>query len=370
MSREAWLAVTDRDYDGQDYQTEAIVIKAVQDGEKTSATELSGALSALNIDYLVIQKDYEMDSYLADAACSKVGEIGEYSVYYYDRDEAAALEAQREQSNLQLETVDLVVPGVTGDYTFLFLSDTHVETESEDNTEQVEEYAKERNTGFVNANGVTSWEQFPRWMDLANEYQVDAVLLGGDIIDSPSESNLAFLKKELSTLQMPYLFALGNHDWTYPWNYMTEEGKEEYLPLLSEAVGNTAFSKLEFPDLVIAAVDDSTDQVNEDAISGAESTMQEGKPVILHVPLYNEELAEQAKEIWGNPIVLGKGGIEPDETSQKLLDMVYDENSPVAAVLAGHVHFRAQGKLNDRIVQIVSDGSFTGNGILLKVHGS
>ncbi len=372
VSREAWLAVTDRDYDGQDYQTEAIVIKAVQDGEKTSATELSGALSALNIDYLVIQKDYEMDSYLADAACSKVGEIGEYSVYYYDRDEAAALEAQREQSNLQLETVDLVVPGVTGDYTFLFLSDTHVETESEDNTEQVEEYAKERNTGFVNANGVTSWEQFPRWMDLPNEYQVDAVLLGGDIIDSPSESNLAFLKKELSTLQMPYLFALGNHDWTYPWNYMTEEGKEEYLPLLSEAVGNTAFSKLEFPDLVIAAVDDSTDQVNEDAISGAESTMQEGKPVILmmHVPLYNEELAEQAKEIWGNPIVLGKGGIEPDETSQKLLDMVYDENSPVAAVLAGHVHFRAQGNLNDHIVQIVSDGSFTGNGILLKVHGS
>ncbi len=372
VSREAWIAITDKEYDGQDYQIEAVVIKAVQDGEKTSATELREALSALDIDYLVIRKDYEMDTYLAGAACSKIGEIGEYSVYYYDRDVAAELKAQREQSDLQLETVELSIPGVTGEYTFLFLSDTHIETESEENTEQVEEYAKERNVGFVNANGVTSREQFPSWMELANEYQVDAVLLGGDIIDSPSESNLAFLKRELSTLRMPYLFTLGNHDWTYPWDYMTENGKEEYLPLLSEVVGNTTFSKLEFSDLVIAAVDDSTDQVNEDAISGVESVMQKGKTVILlmHVPLYNENLAEQAKEVWGNPIVLGENGIELNEISQKLLDMVYADDSPVAAVLAGHVHFRAQGNLNDHIVQIVSDGSFAGKGILLKVHGS
>lgn len=196
--------------------------------------------------------------------------------------------------------------------------------------------------------------------------------MGGDIIDAPSKSNLAFLTEQLATLEMPYLFALGNHDWTYPWEYMTDKGKEEYLPLLTEVTENTSFTRLEFPDFVIAAVNDSTDQVDEEALAGVEEVLQEGKPVILmlHVPLATENLAEQAEAVWGSPIVLGEGGIEPNETSQKLLDMVYAKDSSVVAVLAGHVHFRSQEKLNDRIVQIVPDAAFEGNCILLKIHDS
>lgn len=370
ISREAYCAILEKKNDGEEYKTEAVVLQAVMDGEVENVVKLREALEALNIDYLIVKGEYEMDSSLEDVACEKIGDGGKYSVYRFDKEKAAEVTKLEELKNLNIETVELVIPSVIRDYTFLFIADNHVETESEENPEKVKEYAKERNIGFVNANGVTSWEQFPGWMEAANEYNVDAVLMGGDIIDSPSESNLAFLEEQLAVLNMPSLFTPGNHDWTYPWEYMTEKGEEEYLPLLSKFTGNTAFSKMEFPDFVIAAVDNSTDQVNKEALAGVTEVVQEGKPVILllHVPLSTESLAGQSREVWGNPIVLGEGGIEPNEISQKFLDIVYAKDSPVVAVLAGHVHFRAQENLNENIVQIVSDASFKGNGILLRVH--
>ena len=38
-------------------------------------------------------------------------------------------------------------------------------------------------------------------------------LLGGDVIDFPSQGNLSFLEKNLEMLEMPYLYVPGNHDW-------------------------------------------------------------------------------------------------------------------------------------------------------------
>ncbi len=60
---------------------------------------------------------------------------------------------------------------------------------------------------------------------------MDAVLLGGDTIDFPSKANINYLQECLSDLSVPYMYVNGNHDWTYPWEYMTDYGKSEYLPL-------------------------------------------------------------------------------------------------------------------------------------------
>lgn len=145
ISREAYLAVMDENYNGEGYQNEAVVLQTVLDGEIEDTARLREALEALDINYLVIKSEYALDSSLERVACAKIGDCGEYSVYYFDRERVAESENTKEQTTLNIETVDLVIPGVSREYTFLFFADSHVGTESEDNPEEVNEYAKERN---------------------------------------------------------------------------------------------------------------------------------------------------------------------------------------------------------------------------------
>ena len=127
------------------------------------------------------------------------------------------------EKHIQEETIYL--EGLKGEYTLLFLTDTHMIVRDREAVGQEAENEESRYPGFQNEEGVPSAEQFTEWIRYANEANVDAVLLGGDIIDTPSSANLKWLEEQLAQLNMPYLYVNGNHDWTYPWEYMTETGK-------------------------------------------------------------------------------------------------------------------------------------------------
>lgn len=275
-----------------------------------------------------------------------------------------------EDKHLSVEEVFLTVPGLKKDYTFLYVSDTHVVTTSDSDTSDVNAYAVSRLPMFVNEEGMSSARQFSGWIDLANYRQIDAMLMGGDIIDCPSDSNLSFLSEQLSRLEIPYLYTLGNHDWTLPWSYLNDHARDYYRPLFAPYMDkNPAFHVLRLEGLTIAAIDNSSDQIDPAVLEPLSALFSEGTPVILllHVPLYTEDLAGKAIEVWGNPIVLGKGGISPNETSAAFLEMIYAEHSPVVAVLGGHLHFGAQTTLPNDIPQIVADGGYKGNGLILHV---
>lgn len=269
----------------------------------------------------------------------------------------------------------IYIPGFDEEYIFLYLTDTHMIVPHVEDSEEVTEHFTSRFEEFRNEEGIPSAEQFHVWMDYANERDADAFLLGGDAIDYPSESNLLHLEKNLSELRMPYLYAVGNHDWTYPWDYMTEQGKMNYLPLLAPYMQeNTAVHTLEFEDLIIVAVDNSTNQIAPEAMEQYKQILQKGKPVIvmLHVPLLTQSVLTVAKEVWPSPVVLGGGnygGIYPDETSTEFINLTTAEDSPVVAVLAGHVHFFDKDMINEKIVQIVGDAGFKGEAVWITVTG-
>ncbi len=292
----------------------------------------------------------------------------------------------------------IVIQGISGEYDLLFLTDSHVvslgeaaengraQTENgeaqagtgaQDEESRRQEYAASRYEGFCGQDGTSSQEMFAQAMDYAREEGVDGVLLGGDIIDSPSQENLTFLSEELSTLSMPYLYTPGNHDWTYPWEYMTSKGKQEYLPMLSPYMGgNTAFHTLDFGEFVVAAVDNSSGQVNPEALEEYEEVLDQGKPVIVlaHVPFLTQSVLTKAREVWKSGVVIGGGnfgGIYPDETSQEFLEMTTASDSPVVAVLAGHVHFYDKDVIEGEkdVPQIVGDALFHGSALRLRITG-
>lgn len=272
---------------------------------------------------------------------------------------------------------ELIIEGLTGEYDILFVSDSHVVVNGDDSAE-VEEYKAQRLPMFQNEKGVTSEEQFVRLMQYANREKADAILFGGDIVDNPSAASIEFLDEQLSSLEIPYLYTLGNHDWTFPWNYMTEDGKQSYLPLFEPFMnGNTAIQKLDMGEFVIVAVDNSSGQVNAGALEEYAKVLSGDKPVVVlaHVPLLTDALLDKVKETHpGKAVILGDqtGAIVPNESSAKFLEMTLAGNSPVEAVLAGHVHFHnydiVSGEKN--IVQILARPGYQDSVVRIHIKGT
>lgn len=279
------------------------------------------------------------------------------------------------EENIVEETI--VIEGLEQEYELLFLTDNHMVVNSSEDSEQIAANAKERAPLFVDADGVDSVTQFPAWMNYALEQQVDAVLLGGDIIDYPSPGNLKHLQENLDTLTMPYLYTLGNHDWTYPWDYMTENGKAEYLPLFEPMMqGNTAIQRLDIGELTVVAVDNSPGQVNAEALQRYQEILQEGRPtiVMVHVPFLTPSVLTKAQEVWSSGVVIGGGNlgqIYPNEASAAFVEMTTAGESPVIAVLAGHVHFYDKDYMEGekQVLQLVGDGGFKRQGMMLRISG-
>ena len=287
-------------------------------------------------------------------------------------------EGREEDWEKQIAEETIEIEGLEEEYTLLFLTDTHMVVQDEKASEQEKENTSARYREFVNSEGIPSAEQFPEWIRYANEKQVDAVLLGGDIIDTPSEANLKWLEEQLAQLKMPYLYINGNHDWTYPWEYMTEAGRAAYLPLLEPFMnGNTTIQTLELDEITIVGIDDSTNQVDGNVLPAYETILDRGRPVIVlaHVPFMTQSVLGRAVEVWGSPTVIGAGnfgGIYPDENSERFVNLTTARNSPVELVLAGHVHFYdrdfMEGEKN--VLQLVGGAGFQGNGMLLHITGT
>lgn len=277
----------------------------------------------------------------------------------------------------QITEETVYVEGLEQEYTLLFLTDIHVVIQDDKASQQEQQYARERYGMFRNQEGIPSALQFPAWIAYANETEVDAVLLGGDIIDSPSDANVEWLQGQLAELEMPWLYVPGNHDWSFPWEYMTDYGKENYLPRLSPMMqGNPAIQSLEVGELLLVGVDDSTGQVDPDAVSVYEELLAQDKPVILvnHVPFAAQTLLPRAVEAWSSPAVIGNGnggGIWPDEISRYFLELTTAEDSPVRLALAGHVHLYDDGILEGerQLRQIVGDAAYKGHATLIRICG-
>lgn len=282
---------------------------------------------------------------------------------------------EESQHNYDIQDETIVIPGLSKNYSYLYLTDAHTVVLNEEDSEQVNEYATQRLEEFTFQNQYTSKEQFDNWMEYMKKLNLDGLLLGGDIIDSPSKGNLEYLQIELSQISIPYLYNLGNHDWTYPWEYMTDLSKTTYLPLLSPMLQDSpAIQTLENDEFIIVAVDNSSNQINDEALQEYKEILNMKKPVILmlHVPLLTQSVLTKAKETWPSGVVLGGGnygGIYPDEVSTEFIELTTQDNSPVVAVLAGHVHFYDKDMINDHIVQIVGGAAYEGKGILLTLTG-
>lgn len=289
---------------------------------------------------------------------------------------------EREPENALKETSILeetiFLKGIEKEYELLFITDTHAVVRDEHADEAVAAYAEERYPLFRNGDGIDSRTQFEAYIRYANEREADGVFFGGDIIDSPSDANLAWLAEQLGQLKMPYLYVPGNHDWAYPWEYMTEKGRQNYLKLLKPFTqGNTEINSLDFGEFVAVGINDSTNQVSEAVFPEFERLYGQNKPMLVmaHVPFLTRSALRHARKVWSSPVVIGGGncgGILPNKSSSRFVDMLTAAESPVGLVLAGHVHFYDKDVIEGEkdVLQLTGAAGYEGNIMLLHIRGA
>lgn len=285
-----------------------------------------------------------------------------------------ACEQKKEFSDIQVNHVEeIVIPGMKEEYEFLFLTDLHLAIKTKQEIGPLGD-ADARIAFFANEKGTVSAEQLPQWVEYANQERVDAVLMGGDMIDYYSDEIADYLYQHISQLEMPYLFTLGNHELYSPWEETIAQDSVLYDLFQNK---NMAFQTMEYEDFTICSIDNNEYQVNPASLEAMRSLIEENpeKPIILlaHVPFYTEQIAglkDASIQAWGQPLIIGEGARDTTEVTRAFLNLVFGENSPVVAVFTGDNHFYYKGNLTESITQWVIDPAYAGNGTMIRIKGN
>jgi len=253
------------------------------------------------------------------------------------------------KSSMAVENVTVEIDGLESEYTFVYVSDLHIIVKNEEISEEHVATVDQRIVSFSEKIGMTPaelWETLPAELDA---YEADGILFGGDMLDYASTSNLECLKRGLDSLKTPYLFVRADHDYA---NWYNNLDMAYVKDLHAQIDGANEVSLLEFPDLCVVGLDNTTSNITDSALARFKEIYALGKPIVLltHVPIASQvdlSLSEESKKVWQDRALIWGHGCyyEPNAATGELLQMIYAEDSLVKEVLAGHLHFSWDGQL-------------------------
>lgn len=279
------------------------------------------------------------------------------------------------QTALEEETVSIHIQGLKNTYRFVFISDLHIIVENDEISPENLENVRARRESFQSADGRYSaqiWEEMPK---LFHSIDADAVLLGGDMIDYASTSNINALKAGIEKIEEPVLYVRADHDYN-PYNCEGLDKKE--MKKLHESIdGYEGVPVIEFEDLCVVGINNSTKQISKGQLKRFQEIVSLGKPIILltHVPIESKvdtSLSEESRKVWQERVLTWGENCyyEPNKTTKAFLDLVYDEEGPVKAVVCGHLHFTWDGELTKNCSEHVFSAMYSGKYGMITVDGN
>lgn len=291
--------------------------------------------------------------------------------------------------NLELEDVSIEIEGIKGSYNFLFMTDNQANF---DDRYDLGWFGNSEIRCYRDSTGISSADNLTNWIQYANDSQVDAFLMGGDVIDFCSEKNTSVLQEYLIQLKIPYIYTYGNHDSYIPWEHRFDDQNTMFLSFFKE--DNCEFQVMDIGELYIVSIRnyqvDGLAQISKEALDGLKDVMDDGKPIVLicHVPICTEETASlkqmaQAHQgdlvvkydagefgIVDKSVLLGEEcGYELTDETRQFLELLTSPESSVIMVLSGHLHESWQGYINENIYQYVGNGAFTNKGAVIHMTG-
>lgn len=263
---------------------------------------------------------------------------------------------------LTVERFEIPVPGVAKK-TICHFSDVHLTAYDELSTPEEKEKALQDTQGwidtrryFAEAHGCPTGEaqmadsrlQYARLVALANT--ADAAVLTGDIMNHVTPADIRATEKGLTDLQVPYVIVCGNH-----------EPKDKLPDGMGMSMMKQPVSVVDLGDLQIIGIDNQERRITREQLDTLRGLLATGKKTVvaMHVPLVN---AENYKAVYGCGEYFRMNDYEgcPPENDEFIALLTAPE-SPVVAVLTGHLHFQNVSHLSDRLCQYGVSQGITGN---------
>ena len=279
----------------------------------------------------------------------------------------AAAEAQLPSASVINRTI--ACDGLKDTYKLVFISDLHIIAEEDTSASEApgsryidpaaQETVDSRYEAFE-AGGLSSAAYWPELVSGLNSLEADAVLLGGDMVDFCTPNALRVLSEGIGMISAPVMYVRADHD-TGTWYSEGSVTAEDVKQWQDEVADNSDVLLIQLPELWIIGYNNSTSQISADALYWVQYYLSEcrdrGIPAIFltHVPFQPETdlgLAGACRQSPdGRNLFWGPDGYHyPDSNTADLIDLLYADDSPVAAVLAGHLHFGYEGPLADNAV--------------------
>lgn len=269
-----------------------------------------------------------------------------------------------------VNNISITVPGIKKEHKIAVINDLHVIIPNDEVAPDAEANVNGRVQMFTNANGVTSKDAFQSLIDALNVSDVDAVLFGGDLIDFYSVANREFINAGLAKLEKPYIYVGADHDFN---GYYTNS--PGIAPDIAIEIEENPVYTLELDDITLLGINNSTSQLTESAEKQISDVLSKGKPVIVitHVPfepVSDKGLGEASEKAWGDrKLYWGESAFYvPDEVTKRVINTIYTADN-IKGVVAGHMHFRYDGMLTDKIPQHVTDAAYKGAPTVLTITG-
>lgn len=278
-----------------------------------------------------------------------------------------------------VEEVHVTVPGMEGTCSLLWISDMHICLGSEDpgvSKEHLEE-VQERFDLLQNASGTPACETWELLSERIDSFEADYVVFGADMLDYVSKKNLECLADGLDGIKTPWMYLRADHDYG---RWFGDMGIRKMRKLHRRIAPQNKLWTKRFEAFTLVGLDNTTTAVTEETLQEFRAVCGEGKPVILctHVPFDtgsedSKELAELSRKGWGDRVLCWGDGDAYDTSSggtmKELISLICAPDSPVCAVLAGHLHFTWEGALTDTCTGHVFSAAYEDHIGLITVSG-
>lgn len=281
-------------------------------------------------------------------------------------------------------SIAIPVKGIEQNLTVLHLTDTHISVYDSSEAEyhpfaQRMDRAYPVTAHYLTGDSANPVEHLQNILESVSHQPVDLLILSGDIVNNPSRSSVAFVKKMLDKTEIPFLYISGNHDWHYEGmpgsldQLRNTWTKESLAPLYNGK--NPLYYQQDLKGINFVMIDNSTYQVNEDQLTFLKEQIKRGLPIVLvmHIPLYHPNYVENGISTFADP----RWGAEADENWQlekrerwfeagnltqtiEFSDLI-KQTPNIIAILAGHTHRNSMDQFSETLKQYVTASTAHGN---------
>lgn len=262
--------------------------------------------------------------------------------------------------------------GLDREYKFFQISDIHMSYVYEDSTqEEINESIRTQNQWYAMKREFASAANefcderydvpphliFEKLAKYAIDIKADAFVFTGDMFNRVTDSNIRYMKDFLKDFPIPIIYCPGNHC------SMNINGEHVNLyDKIKDVIPNPSFASYEFDDFSILTFDNGEKKITCEQLDFLKEKLNGEKKVLIvvHAPLNIGEFGKEYVKKLSPYFFLG---VEGDcENAFKFNEIIKENDEKIIAVLAGHIHSFAQGKLTDNLMQYVCSSALIGAG--------